>query len=139
VEYWGWRTDMTTVFQQAHVVCLPSYREGLPKALIEAAACARPIVTTDVPGCREVVRDGDNGFLVPARDDARLADALRRLVASGSLRERMGRRGRERAEQEFSLDRVIRETLDVYRSAAGAVEHRLSAPLPQASDRRVRS
>ena len=139
VEYWGWRTDMTAVFQQAHVVCLPSYREGLPKALIEAAACARPIVTTDVPGCREVVRDGDNGFLVPARDEARLADALRRLVASASLRERMGRRGRERAEQEFSLDRVIRETLDVYRSAAGAVAHRLSAPLPQASDRRVRS
>lgn len=127
VEYWGWRTDMTAVFQQAHVVCLPSYREGLPKALIEAAACGRPIVTTDVPGCREVVRDGDNGFLVPARDTDVLTRVLRRLVLEPDLRAAMGRRGRERAEQEFSMDRVVGETLDLYARAMADAPGRLPA------------
>jgi len=117
IEYWGWCNDMIPVFQQAHVVCLPSYREGLPKALIEAAACGRAIVTTDVPGCREVVTDGDNGLLVPARDADSLTRALRRLIEDAALRQAMGRRGRERAEQEFSMSRVIAETFALYRSA----------------------
>ncbi len=117
IEYWGWCNDMIPVFQQAHVVCLPSYREGLPKALIEAAACGRAIVTTDVPGCREVVTDGDNGLLVSARDADSLARALRRLIEDTALRQAMGRRGRERAEQEFSMTRVIAETFALYRSA----------------------
>jgi len=115
VEYWGWRDDMCAVFQQANLVCLPSYREGLPKALIEAAACARAIVTCDVPGCREVVRDGDNGLLVPPRAVPPLAQALRRLIEDEELRARMGARGRERAVAEFSVDRVIADTLAVYR------------------------
>jgi len=79
VECWGWREDMVEVFQRCHLVCLPSYREGLPKALLEAAACGRAIVTCDVPGCREVVREGDNGLLVPPRDSASLVMALKRL------------------------------------------------------------
>jgi len=127
IEYWGWRTDMTAVFQEAHVVCLPSYREGLPKALIEAAACGRPIVTTDVPGCREVVRDGDNGFLVPARDTDRLTAVLRRLILEPDLRAVMGRRGRARAEQEFSMDRVVGETLDLYARAMAEAPHSVPA------------
>jgi glycosyltransferase involved in cell wall biosynthesis len=116
VECWGWRDDMAAVFRQAHVVCLPSYREGLPKALIEAAACGRALVTCDVPGCREVVRDGDNGLLVPARDSAALAQALRRLLEDTALRDRMARRSRERAVAEFSLERVIADTLALYRT-----------------------
>ena len=116
VEAWGWRDDMIAVLQQANIVCLPSYREGLPKALIEAAACGRAIVTTDVPGCREIVRDGDNGLLVPVRDGAALAAALARLLTEGSTRRTLGMRGRERVVQEFSLDRVIGETLVLYRS-----------------------
>jgi glycosyltransferase involved in cell wall biosynthesis len=116
VEYWGWRDDMPAVFRACHIVCLPSYREGLPKALIEAAACARPIVTCDTPGCRQIVRDGDNGLLVPVRDSARLADALATLIEDRGLRQRMGRRGRVRAREEFSLERVIGATLDLYRS-----------------------
>ena len=115
VEYWGHREDMREVYAACQVVCLPSYREGLPKSLLEAAAAGRPIVTTDVPGCREVVRHEDNGLLVPARDVAALADALARLIADPALRARMGQRGRERAVAEFSNERVIGETLEVYR------------------------
>jgi glycosyltransferase involved in cell wall biosynthesis len=118
IEYWGWREDLAEVFRQAHIVCLPSYREGLPKALIEGAAARRALVTCDVPGCREVVRDGDNGLLVPARDSAALAGALRRLLADRELRRRMAERSRERAVQEFSLERVIAATLSVYRELA---------------------
>ena len=120
VEYWGWRDDMAAVFRDCHIVCLPSYREGLPKALIEAAACARPIVTCDTPGCRQIVRQGDNGLLVPVRDSVRLADALAALILDRDLRGRMGRRGRARAVEEFSLERVIAATLDLYRSLMAA-------------------
>lgn len=114
VEWWGHQSNMPTVLAQAHIVCLPSYREGLPKALLEAAACGRPIVTTDVPGCREIVKDGINGFLVPARDSLSLAEALRRLIENKELREQMGARGREMVLNEFSEQKVVAETLSVY-------------------------
>lgn len=116
VELWGHRNDMPEVMASAHVVCLPSYREGLPKVLIEAASCGRPIVTTDVPGCREVVKDGHNGFLVPAGSASELTAALSKLVNSSDLRNRMGMAGREVAEQNFSIDKVVDETLGVYES-----------------------
>jgi glycosyltransferase involved in cell wall biosynthesis len=115
VECWGHCDDMPEVFAQADIACLPSYREGLPKVLIEAMAMGLPCVTTDVPGCREVVADGDNGFLVPARDAEALAEALAKLIGDSALRERMGVRGLERAKAEFSNERVIAETLAVYR------------------------
>ncbi len=114
VEFLGWQGDMAAVLRAAHIVCLPSYREGLPTALTEAAACGRPIVTCDVQGCREVVRDGDNGLLVPARDPAALAGALERLITDAALRVRMGMRGRERALAEFSAERIVGETLALY-------------------------
>jgi glycosyltransferase involved in cell wall biosynthesis len=117
IEYWGWREDMREVYRQAHLVCLPSYREGLPKALIEAAACGLAIVTCDVPGCREVVRDGDNGLLVPPRTVEPLAQALGRLIGDADLRARMGMRSRERAVAEFSIERVVADTLALYRAA----------------------
>ncbi len=115
VEWWDQREDMPEVYAACHVVCLPSYREGLPKALLEAAACGRAIVTTDAPGCREVVRDGDNGLLVPVRNATALAMALRRLLADGGLRRVMGARGREIAVAAFSVERVVSETLALYR------------------------
>lgn len=115
IEWWGQRNNMPQVFAQANVVCLPSYREGLPKVLIEAAACGRPIVTTDVPGCREVVREGVNGFLVPVHDSHALAHALRKLIENPQLRQAMGMAGRKIAEEEFAVEHVIRETLRVYR------------------------
>jgi glycosyltransferase involved in cell wall biosynthesis len=114
VEYWGWRDDIAQILASASIVCLPSYREGLPKALVEAAACARPIVTCDVPGCREVVLHGDNGLLVPPRDSDALADALIALLRDAPLRQRMGRRGRARAEAEFAMESVVSATLQLY-------------------------
>lgn len=114
VEWWGRREDMPHVLACSHVVCLPSYREGLPKALLEAAACGRAIVTTDVPGCREAVRDGVNGILVPPRDARTLADAIERLVNDSQLRARMGLASRSLAEREFGIERVIAATLDIY-------------------------
>lgn len=117
VEFLGWQRDMAAVLSTAHIICLPSYREGLPTALTEAAACGRPIVTCDVQGCREVVRDGDNGLLVPPRDPVALADALERLITDAALRARMGMRGRERALAEFSTGRIVGETLALYGEA----------------------
>jgi glycosyltransferase involved in cell wall biosynthesis len=115
VEYLGWVQDMPALLARSAVVCLPSYYgEGIPKALIEAAASGRAIVTTDMPGCREVVHHGDNGVLVPPRDARALADALRKLLLDPVLRQRMGDRGRARAEQEFGADQVIAQTLALY-------------------------
>ncbi len=115
IEWWGKRTDMPTVLAQSHIVCLPSYYgEGVPKVLLEAAATGRPIVTTDMPGCREVVTGGDNGLLVPARDTHALAAALKTLLTDPVRRAQMGQRSRERAEQEFSEDHVVAQTLGLY-------------------------
>jgi len=115
VEYLGWVDDMPQLLARSCVVCLPSYYgEGLPKALIEAAAAGRPIVTTDMPGCRDAVRSGDNGVLVPPRDPAALAEQLAKLLADPRLRRHMGARGRLRAEREFGADSVIRQTLALY-------------------------
>ena len=115
IEWWGHRSDMPSVFSRTAIVCLPSsYGEGVPKVLIEAAACGRPIVTYDVPGCREIVRHGENGILVRQGDVAGLADALATLLADPQKRFRMGARARRIVEEEFSLERVIRETLGVY-------------------------
>ncbi len=115
VEWWGYRNDMADVFAASHIVCLPSYGEGLSKALTEAAACGRPIVTADVPGCREIVRHRENGLLVPPRDADALAAALRCLIESPELRRAMGQCGRAIAVREFAVERVIAETLAIYR------------------------
>ena len=107
--------DMFAVFHSAHIVCLPSYREGLPKVLLEAAACGRPIVATDVPGCREVVREGENGLLVPVRDAQALSEALSCLIKNPELRAQMGRRSRAIVLKEFSSEKVIAQTLSLYK------------------------
>lgn len=117
VEHRGWVTDMPGLLAGCHLVCLPSYREGLPKSLIEAAAAGKAIVTTDVPGCREAVRHEDNGLLVPPRDPQALADALRSLLDDPARRQAMGARGRVRAEQEFALEGIIQQTLTIYGEA----------------------
>ena len=118
IEWWGYREDIPSIIEKSHVVCLPSYREGLPKVLIEAAACGRPIVTTDTPGCREIVQDGINGFLVPIRDDKALAAALHRLIIDPKLRNEMGKKGRELVLNEYTVDKVVEETLALYRANA---------------------
>jgi glycosyltransferase involved in cell wall biosynthesis len=115
VEWWGHRRDMPEVFSQSHLVVLPSYAEGMPLALAEAAAAGRACITTDVPGCREAVVDGETGFLVPVRDAAALADAIRRALAEPANLARMGQCGRQHALDKLSRERVIRETFAVFR------------------------
>ncbi|RPI15809.1 MAG: glycosyltransferase family 1 protein [Lysobacterales bacterium] len=120
VEWPGHVTDMPSLLESCHVVCLPTwYGEGVPKALIEGAAAGRPLVTTDIPGCRDVCADGVNGILVPPRDATALAAALRKLLADAPLRQAMGRAGRERAVRRFGLDAVIAATLEIYDELAG--------------------
>ncbi len=114
IEYLGFYRDPRPLYAMADVICLPSHREGLPKALLEAASCALPIVTADTPGCREIVADGQNGLLVPIRDAVALAAAMRRLISDPALRQRMGAAGRRRVIEDFSLSSVIAQTLAVY-------------------------
>lgn len=114
VEWWGRRNDMPVVLAHSHIVCLPSYREGLPKVLLEAASCGRPIVTTDATGCREVVLQGENGFLVPVHSIVELADALQLLIENPELRVTMGMRGREIVVHEFAVEKIVEQTLAVY-------------------------
>jgi glycosyltransferase involved in cell wall biosynthesis len=128
VEWWGHRDDMPRVLASANIVVLPSYREGLPKVLLEAAASSRAIVATDVPGCREIVRHHENGLLVPPRDAQALADAIARLAQDQALRQHMGVRGREIIVREFSSEKTANETLALYRSLEGG--HRPAMALP---------
>jgi glycosyltransferase involved in cell wall biosynthesis len=114
IEWWGWREDMVSVYQQAEIVCLPSYHEGLSKSLIEAAACGRPLVATDIPGCREVVRQGVNGLVVPKGDALALADAIIEIRNNPKELIRMGKMSRKVAVSEFSVKKVIDETIRVY-------------------------
>lgn len=116
VETWGHRADMPAVLQQANIVCLPSYREGMPKALLEAAASGRAIVTTDVPGCRDAVAHGQIGRLVKVRDAAALADALVGLLENPDERRRLGSAASVFARENFSDVAVLEEHLKLYRS-----------------------
>jgi len=114
VEWLGHRSDVPAILAGAHVVCLPSYREGLPKSLLEASAIGRPMIASNVPGCREVVRDGITGLLVEPRDAVALADAMLRLGLDPTLRARLGRAARERAEALYSIEDVVRDTFLIY-------------------------
>ncbi len=117
----GQVTDMPALLASAHVAVLPSYREGLPKSLIEAAACALPLVATDVPGCREVVTHEVTGLLVPAKNAVALADAIERLYRNPELARKLGQAARARAVQEFDEQIVIQKTLAVYAELVGPV------------------
>ena len=107
---------MNDVYGGAHVVVLPTYYgEGLPKVLLEAAACGKPLVATRTRGCTDIVRDGQNGLLIPPKNPHALAEALVTLLRDGALRVRMGARGREIVVNEFTVQKIAKETLEVYR------------------------
>lgn len=110
----GHQTDIAGLFARSHIVVLPSYREGLPKTLIEAAACGRAVVTTDVPGCRDAITPGVTGLLVPARNARALADAVQHLLEHPQQRIRMGEAGRLLAEREFAIEQVVAAHLAIY-------------------------
>ena len=116
IEVHGFVSNISEVFSKANIVVLPSYREGLPKVLIEAAACGRPVVTTDVPGCRDAIEVNKTGILVKVKDSQLLANAIKKLIENKNLRVDMGKAGRELAEKEFSIKKVINTHLDIYRS-----------------------
>ena len=116
VEWVGDCTDMPRLYRESHLVCLPSYyREGVPKVLLEACACGRAVITTDTPGCREVVLSGQNGLLVPPRDPQALAAAIRQLLLDPLRRRRMGAQARALAEREFGVEQVVEKHLEIYR------------------------
>jgi glycosyltransferase involved in cell wall biosynthesis len=115
IAWLGHVEDMAALFRTADVAVLPSYREGLPRSLIEAAACACALVTTDVPGCHAVVRDGVDGLLVPVRDATALARAIARLDDDRALLRRLGDAARAHALAEYDVERVNARTLEVYR------------------------
>ena len=115
VEWWGHQQEMPPIFNQANVVCLPSHGgEGVPTVLMEAAASGRPIVTTEVPGCRDIVRHGINGILVPPKNSVALAKAIEELLEDPAMRRQMATRGREIAAQEFSQELIAKQILAIY-------------------------
>jgi len=114
VSWLGYREDVPQLLQQSHIVCLPSYREGFGKVLIEAGAAQRAVVTTNVPGCRESIENGRNGLLVEPRDSVALAKALITLLDNDDMRIAMAAEGRHRVETEFSSEIINAQTLAVY-------------------------
>lgn len=116
IEWVGYQKDMVRVFKNSDIVVLPSYREGMPKSLIEACAIGRPIVTTEAIGCKECVDEGVNGFKVPVKAVEELANALEKLILDKSLRVQMGNNSRAKAEREFNQKDVILKHLEIYQS-----------------------
>lgn len=115
IKWLDFQKDIKSILEQSHIMAFPSYyREGVPKSLIDACAVGRPIVTTNSIGCKDVVDDGVNGFLVPVKDSEALAQKLRILIEDKALRVRMGKAAREKAEREFSLEKVIEKHLEIY-------------------------
>jgi glycosyltransferase involved in cell wall biosynthesis len=113
-EYWGYREDMENVLNEADIVVLPTYGEGLPKALLEAAACGKPIVTTNVSGCRECVIPNQTGFLVAPKQVEPLVQSISHLIDSLDLRIKYGHAGRKLIEENFGITGVLAQTLNVY-------------------------
>lgn len=115
IEWLGHRTDIAHLYQQAHIASLASYyREGIPKSLLEAAACGKPIITCDMPGCRIIVNQNKNGFLIPPRDSKALAEAILTLIQNDKLRHEMGIQSRLHCESVFGEEKIHKETINLY-------------------------
>ena len=114
IQWWGLRNDIPQVFAASTLVVLPSYREGLPKVLVEAAACGRAVITTDVPGCRDAIEPNLTGLLVPVRDSQSLADAIKQLLDNPLLCEHMGQAGRKLAERSFDVREIVEQHIHIY-------------------------
>jgi glycosyltransferase involved in cell wall biosynthesis len=115
VKHLGFVEDIAALWACAHIAVLPSHREGLPLSLLEAAACGRPLVATDAPGCRDIARANLNALLVPLDDVAALADAIDRLARDPQLRHKFGQASRELVERTFSSQRIGRDLIAFYR------------------------
>ena len=115
VEVLGYNKNIAKLYSLANIICLPSYREGLPKSLIEAAAAGRSVVTSDVPGCRDAIIPNQTGILVPVKNSKKLADALQWLIENPRKRKLMGKAGRKFAEKEFAIEKTIKSHLNIYK------------------------
>lgn len=112
----GFSSDIAKVFSESNIVVLPSYREGLPKVLIEAAACGRAVVTTDVPGCRDAIEPNITGLLCEVKNPKSLANMIEKLIVDKNLRNSMGKAGRKLAENEFDINKVVEKHFEIYES-----------------------
>lgn len=123
VVWWGERTDIARIWADSHIAVLPSYYgEGVPKSLLEAGASARPLLATNMSGCREIAVDGITGILVPPRDVTALADGLETLARDKALRQRLGAAARELVEREFSEAKVVEQTMALYRAVRARLQ-----------------
>lgn len=113
-QFLGFQNDMAGLLNSTDIACLPSYREGVPMSLLEALAAGKPVVTTDAPGCRSTVINGKNGFLVPVKNSAALAEALEKLIKSPELRTEMGQESRKMAVEFFSKEKIVAKIQNVY-------------------------
>lgn len=124
IEWWGQSSDMPNALRKADIFCLPTfYREGTPKALLEAAASGLPIIATNIPGCRDVVKNGENGLLVPPRNVNELEKALERLIEDHDFRVSAGRKSREMATASFCVQSFIQATIGLYEDVSSAPSH----------------
>lgn len=115
VQWIGYQKNMVAIYQDADIVLLPSYREGMPKTLIEACAMGKPIITTDAIGCKECVDEGVNGFKVPVKSSEELAQGIIKMIENDSMREEMGKQSRLKAIKEFDQKQVIAKHLELYK------------------------
>ena len=115
IELLGYRNDIAAQYAAVNIVCLPSYREGLPKSLVEAAACGRAVVTTDVPGCRDAIVPGETGLLAKVKDAVSLADAIQLLIEEPERRRKLGKAGRVLAEEVFAIEKIVEQHMIIYR------------------------
>jgi glycosyltransferase involved in cell wall biosynthesis len=115
VQILGYQKNIAKIYSGSHIVCLPSYREGLPKSLMEAAAASRAVVTTDVPGCKDAIIPNKSGLLVPVKDSKKLANTLQLLIENNKLRISMGKVGRQLAEEEFVIEKIVKKHMDIYK------------------------
>ncbi len=119
IQLLGFRNDIAKQYAEANIVCLPSYREGLPKSLVEAAACGRAVVTTNVPGCRDAITPDVTGLLVPVKDATALANAVQKLIEKPEMRKQMGQAGRELAEEAFVIEKIVAQHMHIYTELLG--------------------
>ena len=123
VEIVGYKKNISSLYENSNIICLPSYREGLPKSLMEAAAASRAVVTTDVPGCRDAIIPNKTGLLVPVKNSQKLADAVQWLIEHPLERIAMGKEGRKFAKKEFDIEIIVQHHLDIYRKLNENLKH----------------
>ncbi|MAJ22877.1 MAG: hypothetical protein CBC24_03410 [Candidatus Pelagibacter sp. TMED64] len=125
IEWWGYKNEMSEIFMRSSIVCLPSYREGMPKSLLEAAAAGKPVITTDVTGCREAILAGVTGELVPVKNISKLVESLSKLIENRSLCEEYGKEGKLMAKEKFDIKNIVSKTFSLYESLLTKYEKKI--------------